>query len=164
MISFIFNANEPCTAAVFFAAREHLELDSSGQPCRITFESKVESNAVETRWAAGMKQQFCQAAGQGLNMRLHTEYLRNDEHEVFIPLVVRLEALEPCTTGGGHQNGSDADQQRPGGCRNAQCTYATFKLAADGTYKVQVLKQKLLVRACKRRRAGERSPCCVLWA
>ena len=34
------------------------------------------------------------------------------------------------------------------GCRNSQCTYATFKEAADGSYTVQLLKQKLLVRSC----------------
>ena len=132
LISFTFDANVPCTVAVFFLARE-LADDGRSPEQGIAIESKLQFRPRVTPRSEGANQPFNQRPEDAIDARANGDSLAHNPSSPFFPLIIRIEAANPSRPKRG---------RRP--CRNSQCTFAALEKTESG-FRTKILKQKLLI-------------------
>lgn len=119
-ITFTYDANVPCTIAVFFVACETESnlWAAGGKRCvaprgrsvgqsvsiipgaaRIEIESKVTFNPTVTTSPMGLNQEFCQQPSDGIDTAANGSELRFAAGGRFFPLIIRLEAAAAAVHG-----------------------------------------------------------------
>uniref|UniRef100_A0A7S0SM51 RING-type E3 ubiquitin transferase n=1 Tax=Mantoniella antarctica TaxID=81844 RepID=A0A7S0SM51_9CHLO len=140
-VAFTFDANIPCWASVFLVASENAK-----EGCRITQSRAGRAAPRRTEHAQGLGQSFESAAEAALDVSgFSVEELTASTANTF-PIIIRLE----CISGEEEEGSLPRALPEPVGASllpwvQSQTTYATLLKKEDGSFSIQVVKQKIWV-------------------